>query len=691
MRELLDQAIAYHNRGALKEAERHYRQVLNQTPRNFEARHLFGILRFQQGRHQEAIDLIDAALKAKPDFPEALYSLGNIFSQLERHEEAIQSYDRALAIQPRFAEAYSNRGSALFKLNRLEEAVASFNQALAIRPDYAEALNGRGTAMLGLRQFGDALASFDKALAGNPFAAGTLYNRANALKLLKRHKEAIEDYNRALAINPNFVNALIDCAEGLSHLSQYDQALIAYDKALAIEPANMRAVRGLTDAALNLCDWSRTEKIAAAFPNWIASILPFTALGYCDDPALQRRCAEEFTKESVPVVRSPIGRRAPTHTDKIRIAYISADFNWHATAYLIAELFELHDRSRFEVLGISFAHDDGSDMRRRLVKAFDQFHDVQARSDLEIATLLNDLDVDIAVDLKGHSADARLKIFAYRPAPIQVNYLVYPGTTGAGFIDYIIADKIIAPFEHEPFYTEKIVHLPDCYQVNDSTRGIAERTPTRQEAGLPDSGFVFCCFNRNYKITAPVFDVWMRLLKQVPGSVLWLLRGNAGAENNLRREAQARDIDPARLIFADRKEPEDHLARHRLADLFLDTLPYNAHTTASDALWAGLPVLTCQGAAFPGRVSSSLLQAVGLPELVTHSLAEYEALALRLATEPELLRAIREKLARNRLTYPLFDTDRFRKHIEAAYLRMWENWQRGDPPRKFSVPVTDAI
>jgi len=367
------------------------------------------------------------------------------------------------------------------------------------------------------------------------------------------------------------------------------------------------------------------------------------------------------------------------------IAYLSADFHRHATAYLMAELFERHDRSRFEVIGVSFGVDDKSDMRRRLVAAFDQFYDVRRKRDEEVAKLLHDLQVDIAIDLKGYTQDSRPGILAYRPTPIQASYLGFPGTMGAEFIDYIIADETVVPFDHQPFYAEKIVHLPDCYQVNDTKRNIAERTPTRQEAGLPERGCVFCCFNNNWKITPEVFSVWIRLLHAVEGSVLWLFRDNESAERNLRKEAQARGIDPARLVFAGRLPLEDHLARHRLADLFLDTLPCNAHTTASDALWVGLPVLTCMGNAFAGRVAASLLKAIGLPELVTHSIEDYEALALRLAKDPSLLEGYRNRLATNRLTHPLFDTDRFRHHIEAAYLQMWEIWQRGEQPRSFAV------
>jgi predicted O-linked N-acetylglucosamine transferase (SPINDLY family) len=348
-------------------------------------------------------------------------------------------------------------------------------------------------------------------------------------------------------------------------------------------------------------------------------------------------------------------------------------------------LFEFHDRASFEVIGVSFGPDDGSDMRSRLAAGCDQFIDVRMQSDEEVARLINELQVDIAVDLNGHTQYGRLGILAFRPAPIQAAYLGFPGSTGTDFIDYIIADATVLPFDQQPYYTEHVVHLPDCYQVNDRKRTIASRTPTREEFSLPAQGFVFCCFNNNWKITSAMFDVWMRLLTAVRGSTLWLFRDNGNAETNLRREAAARGIDPTRLVFADRLPLQDHLARHRLADLFLDTLPYNAHTTASDALWSGLPVVTCRGKAFAGRVAASLLNAIGLPELVTHSLEEYESLALRLATDCSLLSEFRDRLEHNRLKFPLFDSDRFCRHIECAYTTMWELWQRGEKPRSFSV------
>jgi predicted O-linked N-acetylglucosamine transferase (SPINDLY family) len=351
----------------------------------------------------------------------------------------------------------------------------------------------------------------------------------------------------------------------------------------------------------------------------------------------------------------------------------------------MAELFERHDRRRFEIIGVSFGADDGSEIRARVIKAFDRYYDVRVKSDADTAALVSELEVDIAVDLNGYTESARPAVFAQRPAPVQVSYLGFLGTLSADFIDYVIGDDTVLPPALQPYYTERIVRLPHCFQVNDSTRRIAAHTPTRAEAGLPECGFVFCCFNGNYKITAPVFGIWMRLLEAVDGSVLWLIRSNDTAATHLRQQAVARGVDPARLVFAAKTDPENHLARHRLADIFLDTLPINAGATASDALWAGLPIVTRMGATFPGRISASLLRAVGLGELVTHTAEDYEALALALARDPARLAAIRRKLADNRLTHPLFDTDRFRRHIEAAYTTMWEMHRRGESPRSFRV------
>jgi predicted O-linked N-acetylglucosamine transferase (SPINDLY family) len=395
---------------------------------------------------------------------------------------------------------------------------------------------------------------------------------------------------------------------------------------------------------------------------------------------VQRKVADIYVHERYPAATTPTDRRFLPRHEKIRIGYFSADFRNHAIAYLIAGLFELHDRNRFEVSAFSFSPNTDDEMRARLSRAADRFLDVHAQSDGDVAELAKKLELDIAIDLTGFTAECRLGVFSLRAAPIQVNYLGYPGTMAAECIDYVVADSTVIPEADRRHYVEKIVYLPDSYQVNDSKRAISDKTFTREELGLPQTGFVFCCFNNSYKILPEVFECWMRILTHVEGSVLWLIRDSETAVHNLRREAQAKGVSANRLVFAKRMPLADHLARHRLADLFIDTLPYNAHTTASDALWAGLPVLTRIGETFAGRVAASLLRAIDLPELITATQEEYEHLAIALATNPGRLQQLKYKLKRNRLTTPLFNTALFTRHIEAAYMMMYERQRASLPP-----------
>jgi protein O-GlcNAc transferase len=721
--QLIDQAIAFQQRGDLANAERIYVQILTMHPRDANALHLLGVIRIHQGRNPDALELIGTALKENPndfraysnyalalhnlkayeaalphyqralalapEFPEALNNRGLTLHQLGRHKEALKSYDKAIKLRRTYCEAFFNKGNTLLDLGDYAEAITSYDKALDLRPRSADILNNRGSACSELNRWQEALANFDMAIAVRPDYADAFNNRGRVLFALQRSQEALVDYNKAIFFQPNHVEALNNRGNVLKDLKRHEEAILDFEKALALKTDHRHAFGGLTDAAQKICDWPRTTNIASQLQRRLANeksiIPPLALIGYAGDPALQLECAKINIGFLVPVVPQPLWDGGRPRRDRLRIGYLSADFHRHATAFLIAELFERHDRSRFEVSGFSYGPDDESDMRARLVAAFDRFHVVHSMSDRDVAKLLNALEVDIAVDLKGLTRDCRPGILAHRPAPIQVSYLGYPGTMGADFIDYVIADKVVLPFDQQPFWTEKIVHLPDSYQVNDSKRKIAAHTPTRGDAGLPDQGFVFCCFNNTWKISPPVFDAWMRLLKAVDNSVLWLLRDNIVAERNLRKEAALRGVDPQRLVFAESLPLEEHLARQRLAELFLDTLPVNAHTTASDALWAGLPILTCYGEAFSGRVAASLLHAIGLPELVTHSLDEYEAVALRLAHDPSQLGDLRTRLQNNRSTFPLFNTDRFRRHIEAAYATMWERLRHNQSPQSFGV------
>ena len=600
--------------------------------------------------------------------------IGEIRLSQRRAAEALAIFDPLVAEAPGDAGIRTQRGLALQDLGRRDEALADFDQALAIKPGNVISLLYRGNLFLESGAFDTALAVYEQLIRSAPGYDEAWFRRGSALWQLERFEDALASYANALALNPARFGAAFNSGTVLLKLDRYDEALAAFEHARNIAPAHPYVLGGIASAVLGGADLARWDdcraQVAAAVRDGGAVIAPLTFLPFCDDGALRRACSEAFVADRVPAPAAPLWNGERYDHDRIRVAYLSSDFHQHATAELIAGLIERHDSNRFEITGISFSRDDGSAMRARLIKAFDCFEDVRALDDAQVAQLLREREIDIAVDLKGHTEGARPGILAHRPCPVQVSYLGYPGTIGAPWLDTILADAIVLPFSDQPFYSEKIIHLPHCYQVNDSSRVIAEATPSRAEAGLPASGFVFCCFNAAWKITPQMFAVWMRLLASVPGSVLWLLDDNDSARGHLREAAATHGIDPARLVFAPRVEQAAHLARHRLADLFLDTLPYNAHTTASDALWTGLPLVTVLGNQFDGRVAASLLTAIGLPELVTANLETHEALASALARDPVRLAAIKARLAKNRLSSPLFDTDGFSKAIEAAYQDM---------------------
>jgi predicted O-linked N-acetylglucosamine transferase (SPINDLY family) len=604
--------------------------------------------------------------------------------------EALIFYDAIVRQNGDFAPVHANRGAALCGLNRFDEALASFDSAIALSPDYAGAHNNRANVLSALKRWNAALAGYDRAIALDPNYAEAHYNRANALKAMKRPEDAVRSYDRAIALRPGHAEAYANRGNTFKDLNRWEEARASYEAALALRPDIAFVPGALLYAKTRLCDFSGLDGKIAALEQGIRDgrkvCTPFQVLAISGSAALQRRAAELYA-ETVEAERTalPALPKYARH-GKIRLGYFSADFHDHATMHLMAELFERHDRSRFEAIAFSFGPERTDALRARACAAFDRFIDVRARTDRDVALLARALEIDIAVDLKGFTQDDRAGIFALRAAPIQASYLGYPGTMGADWIDYIIADRIVVPAGSEAHYREKIVRLPHSYQVNDCSRAISPRAFTRAELGLPEAGFVFACFNNGYKITPLMFDCWMRLLRDCDGSVLWLLEDNAMAARNLKSEAAARGIAPERLIFAPRMQAALHLARLRLADLFLDTLPYNAHTTASEALWAGLPVLTSMGETFAGRVAASLLHAVGLSEMATTSLPEYEARAREFAQHPERLAAIRQMLAANRLTTPLFDAGQFARHIEAAYTAMYARHRAGFAPTDIDVP-----
>jgi predicted O-linked N-acetylglucosamine transferase (SPINDLY family) len=712
----LAKALALHQGGRIPEARQAYQRIRSQDPRQFVAWHMGGVAALQAGDNRDAHALLRKALALRPtdgaaminlgivlhrlgklpqslqafnqgmktraDDPSAHNNLGNLLRDMKRHEAALESFGRALALNPHNVLAYANRGTVLRDLDRLEEALADFDQALARAPDYAGAHYKKGEILAELRRFPKALAHLDAALRLEPESAIFHASRGEIFQDTKNLDAALRDFDQAIRLEPEAARYHQGRGLVLQDMRRFPQAVAAFDQALKLDRSLPRLQGQAFTARLAICDWRDFDKALAALEasitRGIVASPPLSMLVASASRHLQRLSAASWlAREAQTVASRP--RCPDTPGRKIRIGYFSADFHNHATAYLMAELFERHDKTRFEITAYSFGPIIQDAMRTRLRAAFDTFVEVGHLSDSDIAALARRDGIDIAVDLKGFTEDGRNRIFAHRAAPLQVSYLGYPGTMAAGYMDYLVADPVLIPPEHQQDYGEKIIYMPYSYQVNDGTRRIAESRPVRAELGLPEAAFVFCCFNNNHKITPSVFDIWMRLLRAVPGSVLWMLADNTAAVANLRRAAIARGVEASRLVFAERIELAEHLARHTAADLCLDTLPYNAHTTASDALWAGLPVLTQLGQSFAGRVGASLLTALDLPELITETPAAYEARALELARDPVRLAAIRSKLWAQRLTAPLFDAGRFARHLEAGFVQIIQRCQSGLP------------
>jgi protein O-GlcNAc transferase len=727
--------LAYYGRGlALAELTRYdeavasYDEAIKLDPADYLAYSNRGSALKKLRRLEEALASFERTIELKGDYTEAYFYRGQVLQEMRRFEAAIASYDRAIELTPEHLSPYlahSSRGFALAGLKRFDEALVSMEQAIAVKSDYFDAYCARGHVLLELRRWEAAVASYDEAIALGPEALGAqpaYSSRGFALKELKRFEEALASYDRAIELEDSDAEVRINRGGVLQEMGRHEAAIASYDRAIVLKPDCVEAHagrgfsllnRGRHEAALasfdqalalkadqkylfafrryvqmQTCDWDglapyleRLEQELRA-RNPISA--PFQVLALVDSPPLHRLAAEIWVREECPAddALGTIPQRQLG--DKIRIGYFSADFRNHPVSLLTAELFETHDRSRFEIIAFALGPKVNDAVRARLERAFDRLIDVGERSDLEVVETARHWGIDIAVDLGGFTEHARPKIFALRAAPIQMSYIGYLGTIGAPYMDYLLADPTIIPAEERQHYSEAIIYLPS-YQVNDSKRPVAERTLTREELGLPATGFVFSCFNANYKIMPGTFALWMRILLRVQGSSFYLYAGNEAAERNLRAEAERRGVDPRRMVFGKFLAQEDYLARFRTMDLFLDTLPYNAGTTASDALWAGLPVLTCAGRAFAGRVAASLLNAIELPELVTSTAEQYEEMAVQLAENREVLHNIKRKLAQNRLKTALFDTHSFTKHLEVAYTRVLERHRAGLAPQTIYV------
>jgi predicted O-linked N-acetylglucosamine transferase (SPINDLY family) len=615
-------------------------------------------------------------------------NLGAVLKDQGRLDDALAAFQKAIELQADFAEAFFNRGGVLQQQARLEEALTAYGQAIRLRGDYADAISNAGIVLQELGRAGEAIDLYRQLLARTPAHADACNNMGTALLAEGRPREALAALEQALTHRPDFPEAFYNLGNAWRELGNLPEAIAAYQNALRLRPDYADAFSQLTYHRAQACDWKCIDADQDKLVDMArrgARVPPFYLLSTPASASDQLLCSRNWINPIRPSQQAVFDHKPGVDGERIRLGYLSGDFHQHATAQLMAELFERHDRARFEVFAYSYGPDDGSPMRARLASAFDRFNDVRVLSHREAARQIHADQVDILIDLKGYTHHARPAISAFRPAPVQVSYLGYPATMGADFIDYIIVDAFVVPSSQQPFFSEKLVHLPGSYQANDRKRELAVAGMSRQDWGLPLEGTVFCSFNNSFKISPAFFDIWMRLLRAAPGSVLWLLEANELVRANLRREAEKRGVDPDRLFFAPLVPPAVHLGRHRHADLFLDTLPCNAHTTASDALWAGLPVLTCSGETFAGRVAGSLLMACGLPELVAGSLAEYEQTASALARDPRRLLALRQELKKNREFCPLFDLPKLTGNIEAAYARMWQAWLSGQKPAAFSI------
>jgi protein O-GlcNAc transferase len=716
----VQEALALHRAGRLAEAESLYLKSLAADKDLYPALNLMGLLRLHQGRPAEALPYIERALALQPGTPEtitnygialdgvgsygkaleafetvmklspndsgALSNRGALLAKLHRHEEALVDFDRVVVHDPVNTDAWTNRGLTLVALGRPEEALESYHRVLQLRPDRVEARNNSGLALMAMGRARDALAEFDRVLQEKPDHAGALVNRASVLRSMGEVDQALQSYDRALEIQPNMPEALASRANCLwTRKNDVARAIADLERLVAIRPNYPYARGNLLHLKMHVGDWRDLARERAALDEGVRAgkrvVEPYVYQGFSSSPADLLTSAKIYAQDHYPARSSPHRRR---REGKIRLGYLCGEFRAQATMYLAAGLFEHHDRTRFEVTGFDNSRDDGSGMRRRVIAAFDKFMPIQTLSDRDAAHLIEREEIDILINLNGYFGALRMGVFAQRPALLQVNYLGFPGSLGADYIDYILADAEVIPKGEEKFYSERVVRLPGSYQINDGARS-RPAPGTRAVHGLKETDFVFCHFNSPYKITPEVFARWLRLLKNVPSSVLWLLESNALFAANMRGEIAGAGLDPARLVFAPPMENSAHISRLALGDLFLDSLPYNAHTTASDALWAGLPLLTCRGKAFAGRVAASLLRAVGLPELITDTLDEYESLALKLAEDRVLLQSYRDRLIGEPARLPLFDTVRTTRQIEVAYEGMMARRTKDVMPEGFDV------
>tara|TARA_Y100000590_G_scaffold326674_1_gene370765 strand:+ start:131 stop:2200 length:2070 start_codon:yes stop_codon:yes gene_type:complete len=683
------EAINFHKKGDLLNANNILLEILKESPKDVDVLHLLGIIAFQTRRYKQSIEYINKAINVNKNIPELYKNLSIVYKEINEHDYALKYCDEAIKLNPNYAEAYNNKGHILISKKQHTLAIENWEKALQIKPDYAEVLNNLGNVYTQIDKINTALDYYNKSIKLNPNFPNVYINRAYILKDLKKYDLALEDCNRAIKLKPDFAEAYNNKAIILREMKNMENAYENYMKAYEIKPDLEFLIGSLMYTKLNLGIWNDFEKNVKSIEGKIIkgeiAIHPFSSLLLYDSPDLQKISSEVFLKKNYKSKLKGKIFDKKNNNKKIHIGYYSSDFCLHPVSCLIANLLELHDKSQFELFGFYFGPDKNDEMLKRISRTFNNFYDVRNKTDKEITELSKKLNIDIAIDLMTYTEKNRFGIFIEKCAPIQVNFLGYPGTSAANCIDYIVADKILIPPENQKNYSEKIIYLPDTYQPNDSNKKISDKIFTKDQLKLPENNFIFCCFNKNQKINPRIFTIWINILKKVNNSVLWLLEENQTFVNNIKKECDKKNINSERIIFAKRMNLSDHLARHKLADLFLDTIPYGAHTTCSDALWAGLPVLTKIGSTFASRVSASLLKAINLDELITNSEKDYENLAVEFALNPKKLSNIKKKLSINIGKEPLFNTKLFTKNIESAYKQIYQRYKNNLPTTNIEI------
>lgn len=688
-------AVQHHRAGHLEQAETLYRQLLTANPRHADALHMLGVVYLQTQRIHEALDYIAKALTIHPNQPEFLNHYALALKTDGQLDAAIKHFQQGILQHPKDLDLQINLANTLLAAEREEEAAGYYRRLLKAAPHHNDIREALGYCLTTLGnqahhagQYAQAEACFEEALTFEQRDAAIFYNLANAQRELGKSIQAAENYTKAIQLNPNDADAYNNLGNVQRELGQLDVAIANYQKALKLNPQLYHAKVHLVHQKQHICDWEGLTEAINEIRHWVdhaphAQISPFAFLAMPGTTATeQKQCADHWVRNRYQHLIQHAEQhpyRYDNPSPKIRIGYMSADFRLHPLAFLVSELLELHDRSQFEVHGFSYGFDDKTEARTRLIQAFDHFHDIRLLSELEAADKINACNIDLLIDLTGFTQTSRSGIVALRPAPISINWLGFPGTMGGlndkPLFDYLLTDHFITPASSQEDYAETLLALPHSYQPNDRKRPVAEM-PSRKACGLPEDTFVFCCFNQSFKITADFFECWLEILRTVPNSVLWLLECNRWAKDNLLKHARQRGIDPTRLIFAPRVSIAEHLARHAHADLILDTLPYNAHTTCSDALWMEVPVLTCVGSTFAGRVAASLLKTAGLDTLITYALSEYQQRAIELATDQRKRNQLKQQLAHQKSQSALFDTEAFCKGLEAIYQSIWSEYTK---------------